>query len=301
MEFGKIASELLGQVNFQLPADGAFTQQIPADQNPLKIYIGGAKWGIKEWNGLVYPPGTTSKDYLKHYVRQFNCIELNTTHYQIYPETTIAKWAETASERDFLFCPKFPQSISHYSDLSSQKAQLDTDRFLHSILSFGEHLGPSFLQLSEKFGPNRKKALFTYLESLPADLPVQLEVRHPDWFISPNREMLFGKLQKLGIGTVITDVAGRRDCTHMELTSPVAFIRFVGNALHPSDYTRVDAWIERIAAWQQKKLTHVFFHMHQPGELDTPALTDYLINGLNKRLGIQLETPRFIAQTGSLF
>jgi hypothetical protein len=72
-------------------------------------------------------------------------------------------------------------------------------------------------------------------------------VRHKDWFaVEANRDNLFGLLQQLNIGTVMSDTYGRRDCVHMELTTPEATIRFAGNNLAPSDYTRLDAWVERL-------------------------------------------------------
>src|SRR5699024_6606524 len=41
------------------------------------------------------------------------------------------------------------------------------------------------------------------------------------------------------------DTAGRRDLLHMLLTSPTAFVRYVG-ANHPSDYSRLEDWIKVI-------------------------------------------------------
>jgi hypothetical protein len=43
MEFRKTDRNLLGKVNFQLPNDGLFTQQLkPATKQP-KLFLGGAK------------------------------------------------------------------------------------------------------------------------------------------------------------------------------------------------------------------------------------------------------------------
>ena len=302
MEFGKIDRNLLDKVNFRLPEDGIFTQQLkPAKEQP-KLFLGGAKWGRKEWVGLIYPAKTKESEFLDYYIQNFNGIELNTTHYQIYPATTIQKWTDKASGTNFKFCPKFPQSISHYSDLTSAKALADTDRFLASVVNFGAHLGPSFLQLSERFGPQRREALFNYLQKLPKDFPVTLEVRHPDWFGKPEiRTELFQVLNELSIGSVITDVSGRRDCMHMEVTSPITFIRFVGNGLHPTDYERVDDWVKRIKSWLEKDIREIHFYMHQPDELYTPQLTDYLVRELNKQCGLSLAAPKLIETTGDLF
>jgi uncharacterized protein YecE (DUF72 family) len=42
--------------------------------------------------------------------------------------------------------------------------------FLEGVLAFGEHLGPIFFQVSDKFSPKRKDELFAYLATLPKDL-----------------------------------------------------------------------------------------------------------------------------------
>lgn len=80
----------------------------------LKIYYGANKWGAVEWIGKIYPEGTKEKDFLSHYVEHYNSIELNATHYKPYTSEDVKKWADKAEGRDFLFCPKFPQSISHF-------------------------------------------------------------------------------------------------------------------------------------------------------------------------------------------
>lgn len=301
MEFGKIDQNLLDTIDFSLPEDGRYTKGRKTTSKETKLYVGAAKWGRKEWVGLIYPNRTKEADFLDHYVQNFNGIELNTTHYQIYPSTTILKWVDKVQGRDFLFCPKFPQSISHYSDLSSERATGETDRFLSSIVNFGKHLGPLFLQLSERYTSQRKDALYSYLKKLPWDLDITLEVRHPEWFKSGEvRNELFDLLNELSIGVVITDVAGRRDCLHMEITSPIVFIRFVGNGLHPTDYSRIDEWIIRIKSWMKKDLKAIHFYMHQPDELYTPHLVKYMVEQLNLKCGLKLKIPNLMEQSGSL-
>ena len=62
---------------------------------------------------------------------------------------------------------------------------------------------------------------------------------------------------------MITDTAGRRDCAHMHLTIPKVFIRYVGNSLHPTDYTRSDAWVQRMKYWLDQWFAGtLFFHAY---------------------------------------
>jgi uncharacterized protein YecE (DUF72 family) len=300
MEFGRVEPEELDSVDFSLPKEPAFNKQIlPGKKNKnAKVYIGCAKWGRPEWIGKIYPEKTREKDFLNHYVQHYNCIELNATHYKIYGERGIAKWNEQAIGKEFLFCPKMYKGVTHFGRLTD-KPFLVTE-FLRGVLAFKEHLGPIFIQVSEVFSPKRKEELFTFLKSLPTDLQFFLEVRHTDWFTKPDiTKELFETLQSLNIGAVITDTAGRRDCAHMHLTLPKTFIRYVGNSLHHTDYTRIDAWIERMKYWLNKGIDDIYFFMHMHNEATSPELTVYLVDKMNAACGLNLVKPKFVEKRDS--
>jgi len=295
MEFGRVTEKELNSINFSLPEEPLFNGTVLNGKKAThpKIYIGCAKWGRKEWLGKIYPQGTKEKDFLDEYVHHYNSIELNATHYKIYSPAEISKWAAKVANKDFLFCPKVPQIISHYSSFNNAEAL--TTAFLEGILAFGKHLGPVFLQVSEKYSPQRRDKLFDYLRSLPTDLQFFLEVRHPDWFADTViRDELFATLRQLNIGAVITDASGRRDCAHMYVTVPKTFIRYVGNSLHPTDYTRIDEWIERMGYWLEQGLQELYFFMHMHNEAYSPELTVYLVDKLNAKYGLSLHKPKFI-------
>ena len=306
MDFGKVSQDKIAAIDFTLPPDSPFTKETLAragsSNGTPSAYVGCAKWGRKEWVGKLYPKGTKETQFLDHYVKHYNSIELNATHYQIYGEETISKWAAKAGERNFMFCPKVPQAISHYSNLISPDAQANTDRFLQGIVAFGKHLGPVFFQVSERFSPAAKDNLYAYLKSLPRDMLFFLELRHPEWFADKDlRNEWLHLLRELHIGAVITDTSGRRDCAHMELTIPSAFVRFVGNNLHPTDYTRIDEWVGRIRSWFANGLQELYFFMHQHDEKDSPELCNYVIEQLNKHCGTHLLPVKFIGQENTLF
>jgi uncharacterized protein YecE (DUF72 family) len=302
MEFGRVPESELNNINFTLPDEPIFNQAILKGLSATtpKVYIGCAKWGRTEWVGKIYPEKTKEKDFLQHYVQHYNSIELNATHYKIYGTEGIAKWAEKAVGKDFLFCPKMYQGVTHRGSLTNK--DFVTTEFLKGILAFGKHLGPTFVQVSDTFTPNRKEELFTFLKSLPTDMQFFLEVRHPDWFNKAAvRDELFATLKALNIGAVITDTAGRRECCHMHLTVPKVFIRYVGNSLHATDFKRIDAWIERMKYWLSCNIQEVYFFMHMHDEATSPELTVYLVDKLNKACGLQLPKPKFISSNGSLF
>ena len=298
MEFGRVPENELDQIDFSLPSEPAFNKGILKGKpsKDAKIYLGCAKWGREEWVGKIYPPKTKEKDFLKHYVQHYNSIELNATHYKIYGEGMIEKWIANAAGKDFKFCPKMYKGVTHFGGLKDK--QFLTNEFFRGIIFFKEFLGPIFIQVSDTFSPKRKDELFTYLNTLPTDLQFFLEVRHPDWFKKDDiREEMFTTLKELNMGAVITDTAGRRDCAHMHLTVPKTFIRYVGNSLHPSDYTRCDAWVDRMKYWMDKGMEELYFFMHMHDEATSPELTIYLVDKMNKEMGLNLIKPTFIETT----
>jgi uncharacterized protein YecE (DUF72 family) len=304
MEFGRVTPEELPLVDFTLPPDPELTVKTLSgakNGNALQAHVGCAKWGRKEWLGKIYPLKTKDANFLDEYVKHFDCIELNATFYNVYGPEQIAKWKAKADQTPgFKFCPKFAQNITHIRRLKN--AEEITTKYYEGILAFGDNLGPLFLQVGDNFTPKSLPDLKAYLEQLPKDVPVFLELRHKEWFSIPeNKTAIFNLLHQLNIGAVITDASGRRDVVHMELPTPHAFIRFVGNSLHTTDYSRVDDWVARIKQWQQMGLQSVSFFMHQHDERYSPELADYVIEQFNKHLGLNLHRPQFMDRDKGLF
>src|ERR1051326_3890025 len=217
MEFGRVDPEDLNGIDYSLPEESAKTKAVlKAAKSNAKgtVHFGCAKWGRKEWVGLIYPKGTKEKDFLKQYGKHFNCIELNSSFYQIYSEDKVASWAKDVG-KDFKFCPKFYQGITHFRRLKNCEEL--TSAFLKSIYTYGNKLGPCFLQLPDNFGTKNFDALQAYLLALPKDLEVFVEVRHTEWFKTKYRDQLFDFLSANNFGWVTTDTSGRRDCVHTEL------------------------------------------------------------------------------------
>src|SRR5579863_8760885 len=124
MEFGRV--EDLNKVDFSFPGDDARTSQLFRELKKKKpkpmIYVGAAKWGRPDWIGKIYPKGTKQADFLKHYVTNYNSIELNAFFYRLFPKPTVEDWAATAGE-DFKFCPKFTNNITHIRRLKNAEIE----------------------------------------------------------------------------------------------------------------------------------------------------------------------------------
>lgn len=124
-----------------------------------------------------------------------------------------------------------------------------------------------------------------FLSKFPTDeVPLAIEVRAENWFKDEHYfQLLLNLLASHDVGTVITDVAGRRDVLHLGLTTPSAMIRFVGNGLHPTDYERVDEWIDLLVDWMKQGLREIYFFSHQPDNILSPEMCIYLIEQLERK------------------
>jgi uncharacterized protein YecE (DUF72 family) len=295
MEFGRVSPEELDQIDFTLPPDKPETTTLLQKQkskSKTNIFVGCAKWGRPDWVGKIYPKGTKAGDFLEHYARQFNCIELNATFYRMPTRNQTSGWKSKVGS-DFKFCPKFTDQITHLKRLK-EVSEL-TDRFLEGISGFGKNLGPLFLMLHPGMGPKTLETLEAFILSLPKDIELYTELRHKDWFANPEAfQAVFSMLERNKSGSIITDASGRRDCVHMRLTTPSAFIRFVGNGLHPTDYSRCDVWVDRMKQWSDQGIKSIYFFMHQHEELHSPELCRYLIPKINEQLGTNIHVPEFV-------
>jgi len=287
MKFGHL-DEISG-IDFSLPPDHLITSQVlkgkPAKQ--LRIYSGLPEWGNDGFPGKIYPKGTKAKDFLKFYAPQFNAIELNATGYRVPSVKQVEGWTSVVPE-GFIFCPKISQPISQVKPLGRDKIALT--QFCDAMHAFGGHLGTVFMQFHPNFAPQRLDDLLAFFDIWDATLPLHVELRHPGWFSDPELlNGLFEEMRERNIGTVITDTAGRRDAVHQCLTTPSAFIRFDGNELHKSDFTRIDEWTVRIKEWIDHGLESVYFFHHTPTKSLTPELSNHFLARMNALCGLKLK------------
>lgn len=92
---------------------------------------------------------------------------------------------------------------------------------------------------------------------------------------------------------IVVDTAGRRDLLHMRLTTPKAFIHYVGANNPQSDRERLEDWVELLKVWVDQGLRDIYFFVHQNIELESPFLSAYFIERLNKEFGLDLNIPTF--------
>lgn len=285
MKFGQVEDP--SQIDFTLPEDHSRTAELlkKSKGNDLDISVGCAKWNRTDLKGF-YPRGT--KDELTYYSTQFNSIELNATFYGMPSPEQVITWKDKTPD-GFKFFPKITNTVSHYRRLLNITDVVT--QFATSVMNFEEKLGMVFLQLHDNFKPKDYDRLENFVKDWPQEIPLAIELRNTEWFSDDD---VFEKTMSLfeahNIANIIVDTAGRRDMLHMRLTTPVAFIRYVGvNA--ESDYARLDDWMQRLTGWKKQGLEKLYFFVHQNVEKASPLLSAHLIEMMNAEWKTQLPIP----------
>lgn len=286
MKFGQVEDP--SQIDFTLPRDHSRTKEI-LKQNKKgleNISIGCAKWNKTDLKGF-YPKGT--KDELTYYATQFNSIELNATFYGMPTSEQVLTWKEKTPP-NFKFFPKITNTVSHFRRLLNIDDVVT--QFATAVLNFDEKLGMVFLQLHDNFKPKDYERLEQFINKWPKEVPLAIELRNTEWFTD---EEILDKtctlFEENNITNIIVDTAGRRDMLHMRLTTPNAFIRYVG-ANAESDYERLDDWLKHLTAWKKEGLQNLYFFVHQNIEKASPLLSAYFIENLNKEWKTDLLIPK---------
>ena len=198
MKFGKVEFTELENIDFHFPEDFSKNQEVLGKQKVLKpnVYVGCPIWVNKNWIGKIYPHNAKEKDFLKYYAQQFDTIELNSTHYHLPDTTSIERWRQKVG-KNFRFCPKILQTISHHQLLARNYKEL-TEKFCQIITSFEQQLGICFLQLPPYFDADKVEFLEEFLTQFPKEIPLAVEFRHATWFDNQQKALknLLEVLQK---------------------------------------------------------------------------------------------------------
>ncbi len=248
------------------------------------LYLGCAVWGYDGWANTFFPPGLPKDERLSSYARRLTAVEGNTTFYAVPTLPVVQRWTAETPE-SFRFCPKFPKAISHAAQLKGVEAQ--TGSFIGVMRVLGPRLGPLMLQLPPRFGPTRLRVLQSYLESLPDDIEVAVEVRHPDWFTADNGAKLNQALAAAGASRVVFDVRPAHQSTSPaaasakerkpdvplvpEALQPFVVVRYIGSPVNEENNPYLEEWAPRVAAWLREN-RRVYFFAHCPVEDLSPFI-----------------------------
>lgn len=274
----------------------------------MSLFIGCPVWSFKGWVGNFYPKGTQSKDFLREYARRVTAIEGNTTFYAVPAAKTLEAWAEQTPDT-FRFCPKIPKAVSHNGQLADY-----IDRalqFIEVMRPLGSRLGPMFLQLPPGYSPRLRDDLAKFLSAMPKDIRLGVEVRHLDWFDSPQREVLNELLASHNMARVVIDTRPIRSLegdsilggssyeslleardrkpdvpVFLERTTDFIFLRFIGHPELQHNLNYLSEWVNYLVP-QIRQGAEAFVFCHSPDNLIAPDIC----REFHRQIAGQVEIP----------
>ena len=261
-----------------------------------ELRIGTSGYSFKDWLGTVYPRGAKSGDFLRHYARLFDAVEINATYYRIPPPAVFEGMLRKVSE-SFVFVVKVPGAMTHERErfAESVKPFADAIRPLRDAGQLGGLLGqfPGSFRPSPEADDHLRRLAETFAGE--GSIPLNVEFRHMEWM----NDDVIQRLRGLGLGIVNVDLPKLRGLPEPTeiVTSDTAYVRLHGrNARmwwrHPTpshryDYLysdeELDPWIdsvERMSAHAER--AYVFTNNCRLGQSVVTALQ--MMTRLDQRL-----------------
>ncbi|WP_439842559.1 DUF72 domain-containing protein [Aeromonas taiwanensis] len=243
----------------------------------MSLYLGLPQWSHPAWTGQLLGMNAKPAEHLAHYARVFNTVEGNTTFYASPTPETVQRWAD-AVPAHFRFSFKFPQAISHQSDLVSADKQVSD--FIRLLAPLHDKLGLLKLQLPARFGPDGLPRLQAFFERLPGDFRYALEVRHPDFFAKGEAERALNRmLMEKGVNRImldsrplfsvpatsaaLVDAQGKKPRlpVHLLATGGAPVVRLIGLPQIEDNHPFLPPWLPHWKQWlQEGKDLYLFVH-----------------------------------------
>jgi uncharacterized protein YecE (DUF72 family) len=214
-------------------------------------YLGTQGYSYPDWRGGFYPEQIAARNYLSHYSRYFNAVEMNTTFYGTPRPETVSSWA-AVTPAGFKFCVKTPRVVTHEKGLVNAGEEMEA--FINVIRHLGDKLGMILIQLPPSFDATNSDILENFLDVIPDDLDFAVEFRNRSWHKPETAKLL----QEREVGWASTDYP--RMPRRVELTTDMLYVRWMGPhaRFKRYDHEQIDVtpqltwWWETLQPYQER-------------------------------------------------
>ncbi len=225
------------------------------EETSPKRFIGTSGWNYKAWKADFFA-GVKQKEWLEHYTRYFNAVEVNATFYRLLPEKVINSWRSRTPE-DFSFAVKGSRYTTHTKRLkdpgeSIQKQKDNVSPLQHKIPAVLWQMPASFTMDLQ-----RLKDFAQALQHYWPEARHAMEFRHPSWF-DPETARL---LEDHCLAICISDAADwpRWDA----VSTDMVYVRLHGSTeTYHSAYSdeELARWADMVTTWRDEgRSVHVYF------------------------------------------
>lgn len=222
----------------------------------MRLKAGTSGFSYAEWKGTFYPEKARSKDFLRLFAEQLDCVEINNTFYRMPKPELFDGWKQQVGD-GFLFVIKASQRITHHQKLENCEENV---AYLWNVAQRLEgHLGPVLFQLPPYLRKDRDR-LARFVEGLPEGMRAVIEFRHRSWF----EDEVFEVLRARNVALCFSDVDPKSEDDPgleqpFESTADFGYLR-----LRREEYD-ADGLRTWIAAAREKPWQELFvFFKHEP-------------------------------------
>jgi uncharacterized protein YecE (DUF72 family) len=156
----------------------------------MKWYVGTSGWSYRHWLGKFYPEDMQPSQWLSHYAKNFNTVEINMTFYRIPFKNVVRSWVEKTPD-NFKFSVKINRKITHLQKFENVDEILikfyDAIHLLSPKLYFFLFQIPPSLKYSER-KLEQILEVVRFFRNKWLDVKIAMEFRHTSWFNSDVRE-----------------------------------------------------------------------------------------------------------------
>lgn len=197
-----------------------------------QIHVGTSGWQYKHWIGVFYPPGLTSRDWLRFYVNHFSTLELNVTFYREVKPSTYEKW-QNSVPATFHFSAKMSRFITHIKRLRVEPQAIK--RFIDGVTILSDRLGVILIQLPPSLKYDRN-LMVDFFDLLDPHLKYSVEARN-ETFVD---DEFFALLADRNMAWCVSESAGRYPYAEA-VTADFVYLRLHGREkLYASSYTDLE-------------------------------------------------------------
>lgn len=247
----------------------------------MPLRLGTSSWSAESWVGPFYPEGTAPADFIAHYAKHFDTVEVDATFYRIPTPAMIENWKRKTPE-GFTFSLKAPQVITHEKRLEG--AQKELDEFLTVVKGLGNKLGPVLFQFPY-FNKTQMPTPFPFFEALrkfvrelPEGFRFAVEVRNKTFLVPALLETL--KSRRIALALIdhpfmlkASEYRKRMDL----LTTDWTYVRWLGDRVGIEKMTtswdrvvvdraaETDSWVSTIRDLAPKYEIYGYFNNHYAG------------------------------------
>ena len=198
-------------------------------------HVGVSGFSYPSWKGRFYPADLKSDDFLAHYSKNLDSVEINSSFYAQPKADTVKNWSQTTGAK-FRFSFKAPRQVTHILKLGAGSSEA-ADRFSKAIDVLGSRRGPVLFQLPP-YSKQDLKVLEEFLSKTSAIKNRVFEFRHESWL----QDSTYRLLDENGAGFCIADTEDLKPT--LRVTGGIAYFRLRKDSY---DEDAIDRWAERIS------------------------------------------------------